>query len=213
MPKTPRLREWRARAALSQEELRDLSGVSRATIADLEAGKRGAQPRTIRKLAEALDVEPDDLYGGPESPLGQAPPSPEQPPLNGFEEERRAAWEDAVKDARQLRETGRDRLDQLLAAWHASEDRRDLEAILHLLDEALRVQYELFREGPSGTFGPEEHREFRAAGYFYSELVTVVKRSGIPVRGGEADLIYSTPDEEPEPHDEEPKPHRVDEAA
>jgi transcriptional regulator with XRE-family HTH domain len=89
VPKTPRLREWRARAALSQEELHDLSGVSRATIADLEAGKRGAQPRTIRKLAEALDVEPDHLYGGPEHPLGQAPPSPEQPPLNGFEEERR----------------------------------------------------------------------------------------------------------------------------
>ena len=92
MPKTPRLREWRDRAALSQEELHNRSGVSRATIADLEAGNRGAQPRTIRKLAEALHVEPDDLYGGPEHPLVEAPPS-SQPTLNGeLEEERRLRY-------------------------------------------------------------------------------------------------------------------------
>ena len=102
MPKTPRLREWRARAALSQEELRDLSSVSRATIADLEAGNRGAQPRTIRKLAEALDIEPDDLYGVPEYPLTEAPPSPEQPPLNGFEEEWRWQQGGAVSELWQL---------------------------------------------------------------------------------------------------------------
>jgi transcriptional regulator with XRE-family HTH domain len=89
VPKTPRLREWRARAALSQEELRDLSGVSRATIVDLEAGNRGAQPRTIRRLAESLGVEPEDLYGAPESPLAEAQPSAEQLPLNGFGEVRR----------------------------------------------------------------------------------------------------------------------------
>jgi HTH-type transcriptional regulator, competence development regulator len=92
VPKTPRLREWRDRAALSQEELHTRSGVSRATIADLEAGNRGAQPRTIRKLAEALHVEPDALYGGPEHPLVEAPPS-SQPTLNGeLEEERRLRY-------------------------------------------------------------------------------------------------------------------------
>jgi transcriptional regulator with XRE-family HTH domain len=99
VPKTPRLREWRARAALSQEELHDRSGVSRATIADLEAGNRGAQPRTIRKLAEALDVKPEVLYGASEYPLAEAPPSPEQPPLNGFEEERCEAISDLALGA------------------------------------------------------------------------------------------------------------------
>jgi transcriptional regulator with XRE-family HTH domain len=59
--KTPRLRELRERVALSQEGLAKKSGVSRATIADLEAGKRPARPSTRRKLAEALGVEPAEL--------------------------------------------------------------------------------------------------------------------------------------------------------
>jgi len=49
-------------------ELAERSGVSRATIADLELGKRGARPKTRRKLARALGVEPwelvsDDQWG------------------------------------------------------------------------------------------------------------------------------------------------------
>jgi transcriptional regulator with XRE-family HTH domain len=54
-------RELRDRVSLSQEELAEKSGVSRATIADLEAGKRTAQPKTRRKIAEALGVEPHEL--------------------------------------------------------------------------------------------------------------------------------------------------------
>ena len=59
--RTRRLRELRERASFSQMELSERSGVSRATIADLELGKRGAQPKTRRKLAEALGVEPWEL--------------------------------------------------------------------------------------------------------------------------------------------------------
>lgn len=59
--RTPRLRELRERAALSQEDLAERSNVSRATIADLEGGKRSARPSTRRKLAEALSVRPDKL--------------------------------------------------------------------------------------------------------------------------------------------------------
>lgn len=61
MQKTTHLRELRDRASLSQEELAEKSGVSRATIAELEAGKRAAQPKTRRKIAEALGVEPREL--------------------------------------------------------------------------------------------------------------------------------------------------------
>jgi transcriptional regulator with XRE-family HTH domain len=64
VPKLPQLRRLRNETALSQEELAKRSGVSRATIADLEAGKRGAQPRTLRKLAGALGVEPRELLKG-----------------------------------------------------------------------------------------------------------------------------------------------------
>ncbi len=61
MLRTTRLRELRERAAFSQMELSERSGVSRATIADLELGKRGARPKTRRKLAKALGVEPWEL--------------------------------------------------------------------------------------------------------------------------------------------------------
>jgi transcriptional regulator with XRE-family HTH domain len=60
---TRRLRELRERVSLSQMKLSERSGVSRATIADLELGKRGAQPKTRRKLAAALGVEPWELVG------------------------------------------------------------------------------------------------------------------------------------------------------
>jgi transcriptional regulator with XRE-family HTH domain len=59
--RTTRLRELRERAAFSQMELSERSRVSRATIADLELGKRGARPKTRRKLAKALGVEPWEL--------------------------------------------------------------------------------------------------------------------------------------------------------
>jgi transcriptional regulator with XRE-family HTH domain len=61
--RTTRLRELRERASFSQMELSERSGVSRATIADLELGKRGARPKTRRKLAKALGVEPWELVG------------------------------------------------------------------------------------------------------------------------------------------------------
>jgi transcriptional regulator with XRE-family HTH domain len=61
MQKTSRLRELRDHASLSQADLALRAGVSRATVADLEAGKRPARPSTRPKLAEALRVEPHEL--------------------------------------------------------------------------------------------------------------------------------------------------------
>jgi transcriptional regulator with XRE-family HTH domain len=58
---TSRLRELRNEASLSQEELAERADVSRTTIADLELGKRRPQPKTRRKLAEALGVAPVEL--------------------------------------------------------------------------------------------------------------------------------------------------------
>jgi len=46
---------------LTLEELAEKAGVGRNTIWRLEHGVMGAQPRTIRKLAKALDVEPEVL--------------------------------------------------------------------------------------------------------------------------------------------------------
>jgi transcriptional regulator with XRE-family HTH domain len=56
-----RLKALRHRRVLTLRELERRSGVAYNTIWHLENGKRGAQPRTLRKLARALDVEPEEL--------------------------------------------------------------------------------------------------------------------------------------------------------
>jgi transcriptional regulator with XRE-family HTH domain len=56
-----RLKEYRERRGLTQEELALLSGVSRPTIAALELGYRRAYSRTAQKLARALKVKLEDL--------------------------------------------------------------------------------------------------------------------------------------------------------
>jgi transcriptional regulator with XRE-family HTH domain len=56
-----RLKELRREQVLSLRELEEKSGVSYNTIWRLEDGRQGAHPQTIRKLAEALGVEPAEL--------------------------------------------------------------------------------------------------------------------------------------------------------
>jgi transcriptional regulator with XRE-family HTH domain len=56
-----RLRALRQQRVLTLRELETRSRVAYNTIWHLENGKRGAQPRTIRKLAAALGVEPEEL--------------------------------------------------------------------------------------------------------------------------------------------------------
>jgi transcriptional regulator with XRE-family HTH domain len=56
-----RLKELRRERVLSLRELEERSGVSYNTIWRIEDGRQGAHPRTVRKLAEALGVEPSEL--------------------------------------------------------------------------------------------------------------------------------------------------------
>jgi transcriptional regulator with XRE-family HTH domain len=59
-----RLRELRRERALALRELEEISGVSLNTIWRIEAGRQGAHPSTIRKLATALRVDPAELVKG-----------------------------------------------------------------------------------------------------------------------------------------------------
>jgi transcriptional regulator with XRE-family HTH domain len=61
-----RLRQLRVERALSLRALAERSGVAFDTINKLELGHRPARLVTIRKLADALDVEPKDLMKGEE---------------------------------------------------------------------------------------------------------------------------------------------------
>ncbi len=59
-----RLRRLRAERALTLRDLAEISSVSYDTINKLELGRRPAHASTIRKLANALGVEPRELMKG-----------------------------------------------------------------------------------------------------------------------------------------------------
>jgi transcriptional regulator with XRE-family HTH domain len=57
------LKAARVRRLLTQEELAKKAGVSPSTIVNIERDQTAPHFRTIRKLAEALDVDPTSLLG------------------------------------------------------------------------------------------------------------------------------------------------------
>jgi transcriptional regulator with XRE-family HTH domain len=59
------LREWRQFRAVSQEELAKAAGIQRSTIVDIEASRRCPRPSTLRRLAKALKIKPEELYRDP----------------------------------------------------------------------------------------------------------------------------------------------------
>ncbi len=56
-----KLRELRQQRVLTLRELAERSGVNLQTIYRAEHGRGGAHPSTIRKLAAALSVDPQEL--------------------------------------------------------------------------------------------------------------------------------------------------------
>ena len=56
-----RMRKLRRENALSQQDLTRMTGIAQATLSDLEGEKREARASTLRKLAEALGVQPKEL--------------------------------------------------------------------------------------------------------------------------------------------------------
>jgi transcriptional regulator with XRE-family HTH domain len=56
-----KLKRLREEMVLSQRELARLAGITHTTYWNLEHGFREARPKTIRKVAEALGVEPKQL--------------------------------------------------------------------------------------------------------------------------------------------------------
>jgi transcriptional regulator with XRE-family HTH domain len=63
MPKLYGLRAVRERRALSQQDLAEATGMAQATLSRLERLEQACQPRTLRKLATALKVSPEELIG------------------------------------------------------------------------------------------------------------------------------------------------------
>src|SRR5215204_3557407 len=76
------LREIRERAALSQAELAKEAGISKNALGQLERGDFNPRPVTVRKLAEALGVQPSDLWQE-SADLGKSEAPSAIPPLSG----------------------------------------------------------------------------------------------------------------------------------
>ncbi len=56
-----RLRQLRKQSLMTQEQLAERSGVAVSTIIRIERNQVEPHGSTIRKLAEALEVEPEEL--------------------------------------------------------------------------------------------------------------------------------------------------------
>jgi transcriptional regulator with XRE-family HTH domain len=60
-PMPNRLKEWRTRRVMTQKDLAEKSGVAETVISRIESGLQKPRPSTIRKLAEALGIKPEEL--------------------------------------------------------------------------------------------------------------------------------------------------------
>jgi|PlaIllAssembly_1097288.scaffolds.fasta_scaffold827118_2 transcriptional regulator with XRE-family HTH domain len=66
------LKDWREKKAVSIRDLSAISGVSTATISHIENGLYKPRHITKRKIAEALDLKPEDIDFSPEHPWDEA---------------------------------------------------------------------------------------------------------------------------------------------
>lgn len=58
-----RLKELRTERGISQEELVEMTGISRTTLSKIENNEEvNVNTRTIAKLAEAFDVKPSEIF-------------------------------------------------------------------------------------------------------------------------------------------------------
>jgi DNA-binding XRE family transcriptional regulator len=57
----PGLRGARRKRGMTQRELAVLAGVGHGTVSALETGRRNAYPRTIRRIANGLEISVEDL--------------------------------------------------------------------------------------------------------------------------------------------------------
>ena len=56
-----KIKELRLRAGYSQEELASKAGLHRTYMSDIERGERNISVENIKKIADALNVDPSEL--------------------------------------------------------------------------------------------------------------------------------------------------------
>ena len=141
-----RIRALRTARGLSQEEVARRTGIGLKSYGDLERGRtRDPHYSTLRGVARALDIRVEELLAEPVAvgkAAAEAPPSAEQPPLNGWQEKRRdeavPGWvtEWLSPDFQRAREE----LNKYCREWTERQQRGelDLDAIERFFEDAER---------------------------------------------------------------------------
>ena len=62
------LKEWREKRDLTQQQLADRLETGKDQISRWESGKRGMSAEVVAALAEALQIEPSDIFRDPSMP-------------------------------------------------------------------------------------------------------------------------------------------------
>ena len=57
-----RVRSFREKRAITQDELAHLSGIDRSYIGQIERGEKNTTIRNIHKLAHALNINPSEFF-------------------------------------------------------------------------------------------------------------------------------------------------------
>jgi transcriptional regulator with XRE-family HTH domain len=192
-----RVKEWRHRRMLSQQEVADRAGTSLFTIQRIERGEGNVRPKTGRGVAAALGIPIEELLPKAQAPLFREPPEQESA------EERRAVWETAAVEARRLREAGWAQMWRALSEWRASKQRGEpyaarrkfLDEMGNLLREVYAADVALghaYIEAAWTTQGGSEasvpsylQEESRTTTRFYGELLGLVKSARLSVLTGD----------------------------
>lgn len=81
---------WRMMRALTLEELAKKAGINYTTLSKVENLKQSPFPKTIRAIAEALDVSVEQLYQEPPEPFRKKDKDPKINPLHDVDSEQGA---------------------------------------------------------------------------------------------------------------------------
>jgi transcriptional regulator with XRE-family HTH domain len=183
-----RIREVREDLGMPAAVLARRIGVAPNTVWRYESGEREPSMATLEKIARELRTEPAELMRDP----ALAARKGEAPQGTGRDE-----WDAAVRNARQLRKRGWQRMEELLSSWRASKERGEPpEARRGYLDEMgglLQQAYDaetvlmgaLARPLDLAEVDLDEFAQLQTAGWFYSQLrALVTEGTGLSIREG-----------------------------
>jgi transcriptional regulator with XRE-family HTH domain len=154
-----KLRVLRAERGLTLRQAAEQAGVRPGTLSELERGLHRPHDITLSRVAKGYGIDVEELLEEPAlaGNAGRDEASQEAGPGAGgthvgfIDPTVLARWRAAVMDARRLREIGKDRMDEALAAWRESTKPEEN-------DRARRRMAELLNQAEAATMALSDRR-------------------------------------------------------